>query len=478
MSQVYVGNGSGGSGPANDLHVSKWIVNQTPNAGGNQTTLAAAMAAASAGDTIFLYPGTYNENVTWTGNVAIVAFPGTEFQGTVNLNGTLTINSPGFFQISGIRLNANASTSINFTGGSSGQLYCTDCYFVVQNGGLAISFTSSSPTNLVQLYQCSANILDTSLMFNCTALGSIEFYGCQIAGTSTSPSTISSGTVFSFGSEIEVAIATSGSAAIQMYNVSMGDEVQNKTFLQIGGSGTNEIYNCSIISAANPCISVTSTLTLANCSLLSNNSTVISGTGTINVGGLTFPGTGFAYASTLTVNYLNASAASGNLVLISSQVAASSLSIKFLTGIQGFDQYYITYYDVANATNGDNIVLQLSTNGGSTWITTGYTQNGPWAVNGSASSINLSALTGNAIIYSMDTTTTNTGAGNVLINDLASTTFYKQFITNMNCVTNAGNANFLTNGYVTSLSAINALQLVSSGGNAFSGKFKLYGVVR
>ena len=161
MSQVYVGNGSGGSGPANDLHVSKWIVNQTPNAGGNQTTLAAAMAAASAGDTIFLYPGTYNENVTWTGGVAIVAFCGTEFGNTVNINGTITINAPGFYQTSGIRYNANGSISINFTGSASGQLFCTDCYFVVQNGGTGISYTSTSPTNLVQLYQCSGNILDT-----------------------------------------------------------------------------------------------------------------------------------------------------------------------------------------------------------------------------------------------------------------------------------------------------------------------------
>lgn len=50
-----------------DLHVAKLIVNSIPNAGGNYTTIASAIAAASSGDTIFIMPGStgvYTENVT------------------------------------------------------------------------------------------------------------------------------------------------------------------------------------------------------------------------------------------------------------------------------------------------------------------------------------------------------------------------------------------------------------------------------
>ena len=457
--------------------LSTWVVNPNPGIG-THTTLGAAMASASSGDTIFMTPGLYGGAVNWTGNVAILAFPGTEFQGTVVFNGTLTVNSPGFFQMSGINLLANGTTSINFTGGSTGQIYFTDCYFLAENGGTSISFSSNSSTNLVQLYQCSGNILDTSLMFNCTAIGAIEMYGCQIAATSTSPSTISSGTFLSFGSELEFAIATSGSSAIQMYNVSMGDEAQNKTFLQISGSGVNEIYNCSIISGTSACILVNSTLTIGNCALLSNNVTVINGTGVVNIGGVTFPGIGFAYAATLTVFYLNATAASGNLVLISSQSAAGSASITFLSGINAtYDNYYLEYYGVITSNSAVNLDLQISINGGSTWVTTGYTQNGQFNLGGALGAFNLGDP-GTALGYQQDNSTTVPIVGNCEMYNFNSTTLLKQFYTVFSGLSGGANVSGTTITSCTTTAVVNALKILPGAGTITSGSFKLYGIVK
>ena len=80
-----------------DLHVAKWIVNPIASSGGNKTTIQSAINSASSGDVIFVYPGTYTENLTFTVPLTIVAFNTDEITGVVNISGNATINSSGFY---------------------------------------------------------------------------------------------------------------------------------------------------------------------------------------------------------------------------------------------------------------------------------------------------------------------------------------------------------------------------------------------
>src|SRR6187549_2813926 len=85
----------------------KFIV-ATSAANGTHTTLASAMSAASAGDTIFLRDSV-TENVTITPGVNIV---GPVNQGTLNvptITGTLTMTGAGTSTVSNVILTTNSA---------------------------------------------------------------------------------------------------------------------------------------------------------------------------------------------------------------------------------------------------------------------------------------------------------------------------------------------------------------------------------
>ena len=79
-------------------------------------------------------------------------------------------------------------------------------------------------------------------------------------------------------------------------------EYKHKTILiyRIGGSGTNQIYNCSLTSGSSSCITVSTNAIISNCVLQSSNASVISGAGTVALGGITFPGTSSNVTATTT----------------------------------------------------------------------------------------------------------------------------------------------------------------------------------
>lgn len=82
----------------NPMSSARWIVDPL-GFNGTHTTIAAAITSATAGDTIFLLPGTYTENPTLKAGVNICAFEcdSGESTGTSNviINGTVTASYVG-----------------------------------------------------------------------------------------------------------------------------------------------------------------------------------------------------------------------------------------------------------------------------------------------------------------------------------------------------------------------------------------------
>lgn len=173
----------------------------------------------------------------------------------------------------------------------------------------------------------------------------------------------------------------------------------------------------------------------------------------------------------------NAGASSGNLVLISSQVASASSALTFTSGITGYLNYLLTYTGVVVSNNNATLYARLSSNGGSSYIATGYENAGV-----------VSTTTG--IFQFVNNTTTQiqlmdgilTGAGlaangQCTLYGLNSSTLYKNFY-----YTSGYRIGFDSSfsyksaaGELADTTSMNALQVTIDAGT-FSGTFKLYGV--
>lgn len=73
-----------------------------------------------------------------------------------------------------------------------------------------------------------------------------------------------------------------------------------------------------------------------------------------------------------TIN-LETTTSAGDLILIQSQTASSSSSLIFNTNIGSYAAYLIVYQKIVPDTTGFRLVMQVSSDGGSTWITSGNT---------------------------------------------------------------------------------------------------------
>lgn len=172
----------------------------------------------------------------------------------------------------------------------------------------------------------------------------------------------------------------------------------------------------------------------------------------------------------------------GNLVLIQNQTfpAASNVPhVDFTSGISGtYNTYLFAISFVAPQTAGDNIDLQFSSNGGSTWINSGYTAGCNYTTGYTSATLNnanstssfiltvnnyqFPAYGGNGTIWLFDIT-----SGNIpTINGFVSYTYSSAV---------QGAAAF--SGGSCSTTNINAFRFIASTGNITSGSFSLYGLL-
>ena len=190
------------------------------------------------------------------------------------------------------------------------------------------------------------------------------------------------------------------------------------------------------------------------------------------------------------VTAYNASVATGNMVLISSQTASNSASISFTTGLDStYKEYQFWFVDIHPRTNTVNFTFNTSTDAGSNYNTTKTTTSfyAYHFEDGSqsglayrtaydlAQSTDFQTLTVEAISSSA---TENLGGFMSLFNP-ASTTYVKHFISNTSHYNREVSARYnvasFVAGYGNTTSAINAIQFKMSSGN-FDGTILLYGI--
>jgi hypothetical protein len=195
----------------------------------------------------------------------------------------------------------------------------------------------------------------------------------------------------------------------------------------------------------------------------------------------------FNNASLNNVTALNASVATGNMVLISSQTASNSASISFTTGITStYKEYQFYFINCRPATDNVNFSFNLSTDGGSNYNVTKTT----------TYIVTFANEANNDTVLAYDTakdSAQDTGFANFVTNqgngadecfsglmqlfNPASTTYVKHFITNTNGYLSSDYSveNFIA-GYGNTTSAINAIQFKYASGNIADGTILMYGI--
>lgn len=271
-----------------------------------------------------------------------------------------------------------------------------------------------------------------------------------------------------------------GGASSAIASVGPGSSGQ---VLQSGGNAANPAYSTAtypatatgtgtILRADGTNWSATTTTypttTTINQILYSSSANVVGGITTANNSVLTTNGSGVPSLTTTITGKQG-----GGFVLVSAQTASSSATIAF-TGLNVYPVYFLTWDNVQNVTNTQKLTIQVSNNGGSSYINTGY-----------SAGVNYSAYSSNTITNTNSTTfvpLTNTQANNGLAQGYC-------FIYNINvgsqCIfvgqsswNDSGASAYVTGSLLGQAGAtgVNAIQIAYASGNIFEGTFSLYGL--
>jgi hypothetical protein len=187
------------------------------------------------------------------------------------------------------------------------------------------------------------------------------------------------------------------------------------------------------------------------------------------------------------VTAYNASVATGNMVLISSQTASNSASISFTTGINStYKEYQFYFIDIHPRTDSGNFTFNLSTDSGSNYNVTKTTTAFIAFADEANTNTSLTYRTADDLAQSTSYQIITTGIGNgadesfagsMSLFNPASTTYVKHFISSSNAYdTSNFSVNYYIAGYGNTTSAVNAIDFKMASGN-FDGTILLYGIV-
>jgi hypothetical protein len=169
----------------------------------------------------------------------------------------------------------------------------------------------------------------------------------------------------------------------------------------------------------------------------------------------------------------------GALILLEQHTASSSASLSFTSWYSSsYDVYKIEIVGITVGTNGANLQMQMSTNGGSTYDTgTNYDWQGFAMTNGGTGFNGANAQTSIALMVTMDNTNAHyPGTGSLTLYDPGNTSLWKFIGGLTNYVNTARPAFGLTvTGIYLNASAVNAFRILTSSGT-FSGIVRIYGV--
>lgn len=279
----------------NPMTTARWIVDPLGYNGTN-TTIQSAINAAVSGETVFIMPGLYIENLTMKSGVNLCSYPcDSQTNGVATSNviieGKITIPAGFICCLSGLRLRTNADFFL--VCGSSSLTILNNCYLDCANN-TGISSTGAA----LYLVYCTGNIgINTASLFASTSSALFYFFNLNITstGATTTASTFAGGSLYINDSYLAFPITTTGNALSIITSTSFIQQA-NVTCLNINGLGGNIADRCYFASGSASAISIggSAVLALSNSTIQSTNTNAITGAGTLQYGSIDFIGTAVA----------------------------------------------------------------------------------------------------------------------------------------------------------------------------------------
>jgi len=294
----------------NTFTTAKWIVSATAS-DGTHTTIAAALTSAASGDTIFIRPGTYTENLTLKSGVNLTAFGcdrgDVSTTSRVIIVGKCTATFAGSCVITGIELRTNSDNCVVVSGSSATNVCLRNCYINCLN---ATGLVMSSSGGLLDIRYCDANLGTTGIgLYSLTGAGGLTFYWsrCGNSGASTTASAQTDGTLNILYSELFIVMNTSGTTAGFTFYDSKFDSGSTTTMTHGSTSSSSTIEKCFISSGSSSAISISASavLNLIETIIQSSNTNVVTGAGTLNYSGVTFNGSSNVMNTTTQTTFYN-----------------------------------------------------------------------------------------------------------------------------------------------------------------------------
>lgn len=347
--------------PTNTYGLVKYVVSS--NIGqGNFTSIQAALNAASAGETVYIADGTYNENVNLKPNVSITALNPSGYSNNVILSGQYTYGGNGTVTIGNVTFNSSSSQSITFNGTTKGTLNLIYCGFL-QGSNNVITFTNFNAESSITLQNCIGIIqTNTSSFIFTQAPGNLALVSSYLAGNTINynPSQFSETNITLKDCIIEAGFTLTDATITvnesEIYSITTAFNLNNSTA---------KFYNSTIFANINELLYSafvlnTGSVYFSDTFIGSPNNPTFTGTGNVYINQL-YPVDGYNINySGQTIQYLNAF--HGNITANSintptfktSPNASASSSLALGTAYQntlGYDVLLTVYINISNTTN-------------------------------------------------------------------------------------------------------------------------------
>ncbi len=258
-----------------------------PTAGqGDFTTIATALTAASSGQTIFLRPGTYTENISLKAGVNITAYSCDGLTPNVTIAGKCSFSGAGTVTLSGIRLQTNSDYCLEVTGSSASFVNLDSCYINCTNN-TGLNYTCSSGSSVINFFNCQGNLATTGISYaTVTGGANIRFVNCFLTntGNSLTATSVSSGTILFQTTLMNGCLSTSSTGAIIIENSVIDTSAINTASLTHNGTGTgSQVFNSILNAGSASAVSsgAGATVNLFNNCIGSSNTNAVTGSGTV-----------------------------------------------------------------------------------------------------------------------------------------------------------------------------------------------------
>ncbi len=246
---------------------------------GDFTTIQSAITASVSGQTIFVRPGTYTENITLKAGTSLTSFS----QGNAVIVGKMTISSAGTYYVSDLQMTTNSDFCLVVSGSGVVSAQFKDVT-VLGTNNTAISVTNSNTGTTVNFFESFiAAGSSGQAIYAMTSVANIGFFNCVTATSgSTTAASNSAGNVSFYNCTMATPHSLSSTGAINISECRIDTASLNTACIVLSGTSIANVFMGELFSGTASCVTVGAgcTLTSSHLAASSSNAHVFTGAGT------------------------------------------------------------------------------------------------------------------------------------------------------------------------------------------------------